>query len=122
MFEKIRQSFRRHARSGYRFDRAGHLGLRFASFGFVRHFDRLRYFRLVDFLRAGDLVGFRFPQKIPDAERPYKAFGYPVVPILFLLVGGLAFDKHDDYHAVSVFYRNFLDFARITSLLLFDER
>src|SRR5215203_774152 len=29
---------------------------------------------------------FVFRKKMPDAERPYKAFGYPVVPILFLLV------------------------------------
>ncbi|MDQ3714217.1 MAG: amino acid permease [Acidobacteriota bacterium] len=31
---------------------------------------------------------FVFRRKFPDAERPYKAFGYPVVPILFLLVAG----------------------------------
>jgi APA family basic amino acid/polyamine antiporter len=31
---------------------------------------------------------FVFRRKYPDAERPYKAFGYPVVPILFLLVSG----------------------------------
>lgn len=29
---------------------------------------------------------FVFRKKFPNAERPYKAFGYPVVPILFLLV------------------------------------
>ncbi len=29
---------------------------------------------------------FVFRKKMPDAERPYKAWGYPVVPILFLLV------------------------------------
>ena len=29
---------------------------------------------------------FVFRRKFPDAERPYKAFGYPVVPVLFLLV------------------------------------
>ncbi|MGH9820543.1 MAG: amino acid permease [Pyrinomonadaceae bacterium] len=29
---------------------------------------------------------FLFRQKYPDLERPYKAFGYPVVPVLFLLV------------------------------------
>ena len=29
---------------------------------------------------------FVFRKKYPNAERPYKAFGYPVVPILFLLV------------------------------------
>jgi APA family basic amino acid/polyamine antiporter len=31
---------------------------------------------------------FVFRKKYPDAERPYRAFGYPVVPILFLLVAG----------------------------------
>lgn len=31
---------------------------------------------------------FVFRKKMPDAERPYRAFGYPVVPILFLLVAG----------------------------------
>jgi len=31
---------------------------------------------------------FVFRKKYPDLERPYKAFGYPVVPIVFLLVAG----------------------------------
>ncbi|HSK74054.1 MAG TPA: amino acid permease [Pyrinomonadaceae bacterium] len=31
---------------------------------------------------------FVFRRKYPDAERPYKAFGYPIVPILFLLATG----------------------------------
>lgn len=31
---------------------------------------------------------FVFRRKYPDAERPYKAFGYPVMPVLFLLVAG----------------------------------
>ena len=31
---------------------------------------------------------FVFRRKFPDAERPYRAFGYPVVPALFLLVAG----------------------------------
>ncbi len=31
---------------------------------------------------------FVFRRKYPDLERPYKAFGYPIVPILFLLVAG----------------------------------
>jgi APA family basic amino acid/polyamine antiporter len=31
---------------------------------------------------------FVFRRKNPDAERPYRAFGYPVVPIVFLLVAG----------------------------------
>jgi APA family basic amino acid/polyamine antiporter len=29
---------------------------------------------------------FIFRRTMPDVERPYKAWGYPVVPILFLLV------------------------------------
>lgn len=31
---------------------------------------------------------FVFRKKMPNAERPYKAFGYPVIPILFLFVAG----------------------------------
>jgi APA family basic amino acid/polyamine antiporter len=31
---------------------------------------------------------FVFRQKYPDLERPYRAWGYPVVPIIFLLVAG----------------------------------
>lgn len=31
---------------------------------------------------------FVFRKRYPNAERPYRAFGYPVVPILFLLVAG----------------------------------
>ncbi len=31
---------------------------------------------------------FVFRKKFPDAPRPYRAFGYPIVPILFLIVAG----------------------------------
>lgn len=31
---------------------------------------------------------FVFRRKYPDAVRPYKAWGYPVVPVLFLMVAG----------------------------------
>ena len=31
---------------------------------------------------------FVFRRKYPDAVRPYKTFGYPVVPIVFLIVAG----------------------------------
>lgn len=31
---------------------------------------------------------FVFRKKFPDADRPYRAFGFPIVPILFLLVAG----------------------------------
>ncbi len=31
---------------------------------------------------------FVFRRTMPNAERPYKAFGYPIVPILFLFVAG----------------------------------
>lgn len=30
---------------------------------------------------------FILRKKMPDAERPYKAFGYPVIPFLYVLVG-----------------------------------
>jgi basic amino acid/polyamine antiporter, APA family len=31
---------------------------------------------------------FVFRRRFPDAERPYRAWGYPLVPVLFLLVAG----------------------------------
>ncbi|HKU73536.1 MAG TPA: amino acid permease [Pyrinomonadaceae bacterium] len=31
---------------------------------------------------------FKFRRSEPDAERPYKTWGYPVVPVLFLVVSG----------------------------------
>ena len=31
---------------------------------------------------------FVFRRRYPDAERPYRTFGYPIVPIVFLLVSG----------------------------------
>ncbi|HEX8474711.1 MAG TPA: amino acid permease [Pyrinomonadaceae bacterium] len=31
---------------------------------------------------------FIFRRRMPDAERPYRAWGYPVVPVLFLIVTG----------------------------------
>jgi len=30
---------------------------------------------------------FILRKKMPDAERPYKAFGYPVLPALYILMG-----------------------------------
>ena len=33
---------------------------------------------------------FILRKKRPDAERPYKAFGYPVLPIIYVIMG-LAF-------------------------------
>src|SRR6266436_1852350 len=32
---------------------------------------------------------FVFRKRLPDAERPYRTWGYPVVPILFLVVAGM---------------------------------
>ena len=32
---------------------------------------------------------FVFRNRMPDAERPYRTWGYPVVPILFLIVAGM---------------------------------
>lgn len=32
---------------------------------------------------------FVLRRKMPDAERPYKAFGYPVIPALYILITGL---------------------------------
>jgi APA family basic amino acid/polyamine antiporter len=32
---------------------------------------------------------FVFRKRMPDADRPYRTWGYPVVPILFLIVAGM---------------------------------
>lgn len=32
---------------------------------------------------------FVFRKRMPDVDRPYKTWGYPIVPILFLIVAGL---------------------------------
>jgi APA family basic amino acid/polyamine antiporter len=37
-------------------------------------------------LVAGSI--FLFRRRLPDAERPYRAWGYPVVPIVFMIVSG----------------------------------
>jgi basic amino acid/polyamine antiporter, APA family len=40
------------------------------------------------FYAAATASVFVFRRKMPDAERPYRTFGYPIVPMLFLLVAG----------------------------------
>jgi APA family basic amino acid/polyamine antiporter len=30
---------------------------------------------------------FILRRKMPDAERPYKAFGYPVLPFIYIVMG-----------------------------------
>lgn len=32
---------------------------------------------------------FILRKKMPDAERPYKAFGYPILPIIYLMLAGI---------------------------------
>lgn len=40
------------------------------------------------FYAAATSTIFVFRRKYPNAERPYRAWGYPIVPVLFLLVAG----------------------------------
>ena len=55
-----------------------------------------RFDKLTDYVVFGSYIFyglvtasiFVFRRRQPDAERPYKAWGYPVVPALFLLVTG----------------------------------
>ena len=53
-----------------------------------RYGDLLDYatFVVLIFYALSILAVFKLRQKYPDAERPYKAFGYPFVPALFLLL------------------------------------
>jgi APA family basic amino acid/polyamine antiporter len=55
-----------------------------------------RFDKLTDYVVFGSYIFyglvtasiFVFRRRMPNAERPYKAWGYPVVPALFLLVTG----------------------------------
>lgn len=55
-----------------------------------------RFDKLTDYVVFGSYIFyglvtasiFVFRRRMPHAERPYKAWGYPVVPVLFLLVTG----------------------------------
>jgi basic amino acid/polyamine antiporter, APA family len=53
-----------------------------------RYGDLLDYviFAVLLFYALAILALFRLRQKYPDMERPYKAFGYPVVPLLYLVL------------------------------------
>jgi APA family basic amino acid/polyamine antiporter len=56
-----------------------------------------RYGDLLDYVIFAVLLFYAFAiiaifilrKKYPDAERPYKAFGYPIVPILYLIITAL---------------------------------
>jgi APA family basic amino acid/polyamine antiporter len=45
-------------------------------------------FAVLIFVALATASVFVFRRRLPDAERPYRTIGYPVVPILFLLVAG----------------------------------
>ena len=46
-------------------------------------------FAILIFFGLATASVFVFRRTMPDAERPYRTWGYPVVPVLFLLVRGL---------------------------------
>ena len=45
-------------------------------------------FAVLIFVALATASVFLFRRRMPDADRPYRTIGYPVVPILFLLVAG----------------------------------
>ncbi len=53
-----------------------------------RYGDLLDYviFAVLLFYALAVLAVFRLRRKYPDAERPYRAFGYPVVPVVYLIL------------------------------------
>lgn len=53
-----------------------------------RYGDLLDYviFAVLLFYALAVLAVFQLRRKYPDAERPYKAFGYPIIPILYLVI------------------------------------
>ena len=46
---------------------------------------RLHYFRRADFLHTYHRGVFRLRIKKPNADRPYRAFGYPWLPALYII-------------------------------------
>jgi APA family basic amino acid/polyamine antiporter len=54
---------------------------------------------------------FRLRALRPDAERPYRAFGYPVVPALYILIASLIL-------AVLVVYRPATTFPGVVIVLI----
>lgn len=45
-------------------------------------------FAVLIFMGLATASVFVFRRRMPDAERPYRTWGYPVVPVLFLLTAG----------------------------------
>ena len=45
-------------------------------------------FTVLIFVALATASVFVFRRRIPDAERPYRTWGYPAVPVLFLVVAG----------------------------------
>jgi APA family basic amino acid/polyamine antiporter len=45
-------------------------------------------FAMLLFVALATSSVFIFRQRIPDTERPYRTWGYPLVPAVFLLVAG----------------------------------
>ena len=62
------------------------VGVRARRLGHLRSVDRLRDLRVVDLLRPGHVGGVRPESPGAGARRPYRTLGYPVVPLVFVLV------------------------------------
>lgn len=67
-------------------DSAAHLRYRLAQFWkSLRQSSQLHHFRRTDLLHLTIAAVFRLRIKKPNAERPYRAFGYPWLPVLYIL-------------------------------------
>ncbi|MBK7934245.1 MAG: amino acid permease [Acidobacteria bacterium] len=63
---------------------------------------------------------FLFRRKYPDAPRPSRAWGYPVVPVIFFTCFGMAAHQHDDHRTDPVFYWYRADIIGIARLLFLN--
>ena len=89
-----------------------------------------KYEELFDFVIFGSWIlyamatasVFVLRRKRPDLKRPYRTFGYPVVPFFFL-AGATVLEISTLWTKPrAVDCRNFLDFNRITVLFLLEEQ
>jgi len=55
------------------------------------------YTQLLEYIVSADLIFYVLMvgavivmrRKVPEIERPYRTFGYPIVPLIYILIAGL---------------------------------
>ena len=59
---------------------------------FIRSVDHMSIFAIFIFYGANGLGVFILRRTMPDAKRPYKAWGYPIIPAIYVIFCALFMD------------------------------